>query len=76
MTSINFLSAGLIAVAMLATPVMAREYSGANGYGAEGAKERAAARYVEGHAGITTPHADALTAVPGTCDVGDNAHAC
>ena len=74
MTIIRFLSAGLIAVAMLATPVMAREGSRTNWHRAEGVKERAAGRYLEGDAGM--PHAGAFAATPNTCEVGDNAHVC
>ena len=73
MTPIKFLSAGLIAVAMLAAPVAAREYAGANRHSVEATRERAPPRSVEGYAGIPGPQ---VGTVPATCDVGDNAHVC
>ena len=81
MTTIKFLSAGLVAVAMLATPVTARENPAALRYLTEGAKASAAARHVEGHVGIPAPHAGAFAPAPrdgegDSCDVGDTPHMC
>jgi hypothetical protein len=80
MATPNLLSAGLIVAAMLATPVMARDNAPAHRHLTEGAAN-AAARHVEGHAGIYAPHAGALTATPAdpqgyACDVGDTVHMC
>ena len=80
MATPNLLPAGLIVVAMLATPVMARDNAGDHRHLTAGATN-AAAHHVEGHAGIYAPHVGALTATPrdaqgGSCDVGDTARTC
>jgi hypothetical protein len=80
MTTIKLLSAGLIAIATLATPVMARENYVAQRHAAEEANTRAhpTARYIYGHVGIPAQRVGALPAPPDgeNCDVGDNARIC
>jgi hypothetical protein len=78
MTTIKLLSTGLIAAAMLATPVMAHENSAANRQFTEQANARAA-RHFEGHVGLPRPHVGAFAAAPwdsDSCDVGDNPREC
>jgi len=81
MTTIKFLSAGLVAVAMLATPVMAREDAAAHRYLTEGTNASTAIRHFEGHVGIPAPHGGGFSVAPSgeqgdACDVGDTAHIC
>ena len=64
MTTIKLLSAGLIAAAMLATPVMAHENSAANRQVTEQANSRGAVRPFEGHVGLPAPHVAAFAAAP------------
>jgi hypothetical protein len=81
MTTIKFLSAGLIAAAVFATPVMAREYSAASRHAAEEVNAHAV-HYGEGHVGVAMPHVGAFIAAPPdggegeSCDVGDTPHIC
>ncbi|SDH59730.1 MULTISPECIES: hypothetical protein [Bradyrhizobium] len=80
MTTIKLLSAGLIAVAMLATPAMARENYVANGHFAGEANTSVfrAARYSDGRVHMPAPRVKALPAPPDgeNCDVGDNPFIC
>jgi hypothetical protein len=81
MTAIKFLSAGLIAVAMLATPVMARGDYAAHRYLTEGANASAAVHHFEAHVGIPAPRGDGVSIAPSdeqgdACDVGDTPHIC
>lgn len=79
MTTIKLLSAGLIAAAMLATPVMAHENSAANRQFTEQANARGAVRHFEGHVGLPAPRVRAFAAAPwdsDSCDVGDNPREC
>ena len=77
MTTIKILSAGLIAVAMLATPVMARENAAADPYLGERADAGAAARH-QGRFRIPAMHARAFAAPPDgeSCEVGDDPEIC
>jgi hypothetical protein len=74
------LSAGLIATAMLVTPVMARESHMAERHvaGETHAMRSPTAGYIEGHAGFRASHAQAVPAAPDgeDCDVGDNPFIC
>jgi hypothetical protein len=78
MTTIKLLSAGLIAVVMLATPAMARESGVASRHVAEKANANAfpTARYLD--SGIPAPRVGVLPAPPDgeNCDVGDNPRVC
>jgi hypothetical protein len=80
MTTIKLLSAGLIAIAMFATPAMARESGVASRHVAEKANASAfpTARFLDGHVGIPAPRVGALRAPPDgeNCDVGDNPRIC
>lgn len=81
MTTIKLLSAGLFAVAMLATPAVAHEHSAVHRYLAEGVNTSATAHHVGGSVGNSAPHAGTFTAMPlegedDTCDVGDTPHIC
>lgn len=76
MTTIKLLSAGLVAIAMLATPAMAHENYAAQRHAA--AEANASVRHFGGHVGIRAPRVSALPAPPDgeNCDVGDNAFIC
>jgi hypothetical protein len=81
MTIIKFWSAGLIAVAMLATPVMAREDYAVHRYLTKAANAGAAVHHFESHVGIPAPHGSGFSATPSdeqgdACDVGDTPHIC
>jgi hypothetical protein len=80
MTIIKLLSAGVIAAAMLATPVMARDNHLARRHVAGEANSRTSAtsRYIGGRLGIPAPRVGALPAPPDgeNCDVGDNPFIC
>jgi hypothetical protein len=80
MTTIKPLFAGLIAIAMLATPAMARENNLAHRHVAGEANTRfsPAARYIDGRVHISAPRVKALPAPPDgeNCDVGDNPFMC
>jgi hypothetical protein len=80
MTTFKLLSAGVIAVAMLASPAMARDNHLAKRHVAAQADSRASptARYVDGRVGIRAPRVGALPAPPDgeNCDVGDNPFIC
>ena len=80
MTTIKLLSAGVIATAMLATPVMARDNHLAKRHVAGEANTRTfpTAHYNDGGVGIRTPRVGALPAPPDgeNCDVGDNPFIC
>jgi len=80
MTTFKFLSAGVIAAAMLATPVMARDNHLAKRYVAREANSRisAAPGFMDGRVGIPAPRVGALPAPPDgeNCDVGDNPFIC
>jgi hypothetical protein len=80
MTIIKLLSAGLIATAMLVTPVMARENHMAEHHvaGETNARTSPTAGYIDGHVGFPAPRAEALPAPADgeNCDVGDNPFIC
>jgi hypothetical protein len=80
MTTIKLLSAGLVAIAMVATPAMARENYVAHGHFAGEAHTSVfpTARYSDGRIHMPAPHVSALRAPPDgeNCDVGDNAFIC
>jgi hypothetical protein len=80
MTAFKLLSAGVLAVAMLATPVMARDnYSARRHVAAEAdSKISPAPGYIDRGAGISAPRVRALPAPPDgeNCDVGDNPFIC
>ena len=81
MTTIKVLFAGLVAVAMLATPVMAREDYAAHRYLTEGINANAAVHHFEAHVGIPALRGGAFSATPSdeqgdACDVGDTSHIC
>jgi hypothetical protein len=80
MTTIKLLSAGMIATAMLATPVMARDNYLARRHVAAEANSRTspASGYIDGGVGISAPRVRALPAPPDgeNCDVGDNPFIC
>ena len=70
-------SAALIAVAMLATPAMARTSHVTSWHRAKDANASASptARYIDGRVGISAPRVGAFPPAP-NCDVGDNPHIC
>jgi hypothetical protein len=80
MTTFNLLSAGAIAVAMLATPVMARDnYLARRHVAAElNSRSSPAPGHVDGRVGIPAPRIGELPAPPDgeNCDVGDNPFIC
>jgi hypothetical protein len=80
MTIFKLLSAGVIAAAMLATPVRARDNYFARRYVAGEANLRTfpSPRYIDGRVGIPAPSVGALPAPPNgeNCDVGDNPFIC
>jgi len=80
MTTIKFLSAGLIATIMLVTPAMAREnYVGKRHVvGETHARTSPTARYFDDHVVVSAPRVKALPAPPDgeNCDVGDNPFIC
>jgi hypothetical protein len=80
MTTIKLLSAGLVAIAMLATPTMAHENYVAHGHFAGEADTRVSptVRYSDGRVHMPAPHVSALPAPPDgeNCDVGDNPFIC
>lgn len=80
MTTFNLLSAGVMAAAMFATPVMARgDYSTKRHVAAEAnSRTSPAPGYIDGGVGISTPRVRALPAPPDgeNCDVGDNPFIC
>jgi hypothetical protein len=77
MTTIKLLSAAAIAVAMLATPTMARVDHQARRHAAREAHAMVSPveRYDENHVIIPAPHVKAVQAAP-DCDVGDNPFIC
>ena len=81
MTTSKFLLAGWIAIAMLATPVMAHVNSEANRQATEGSKASVAARHVKGYVSVPVSPVGAVAAMPwegegDSCDVGDTPHIC
>jgi hypothetical protein len=66
MTKIKLLSAGLIATAMLATPVMAREHHGASRHVAAQAyaSDLPTDRYIDGRGCIPAPRVGAFAGAP------------
>ena len=80
MTTIKFLSAGLIATVMLVTPAMARENYGGKRLvvGETKARTPPGADFVGGHVGFPAPRVRALRAPPDgeNCDVGANPFIC
>jgi hypothetical protein len=80
MTAFKLLSAGVIAAAILASPVMARDNRLARRHVGPEADSMIfpTARYIEGHLGIPAPRVRTLPAPPDgeNCDVGDNAFIC
>jgi hypothetical protein len=81
MTKLKLLSAALIAVAMLATPAMARTSHVTSRHHAKDANASASptARYIDGRVGISAPRVGAFPPAPpdgGNCDVGDNPRIC
>jgi hypothetical protein len=80
MTTPKFLSAALIAAAMLATPAMARTTHLTLRHSAKDAHASAfpAAPYIEGHVGTLAPRAGVPPPPPDgeNCDVGDNPRIC
>ncbi len=76
MTTIKLLSAGLIAIATLATPAMAREnyLSHRHVAGEANTSVSPTARYIDGRVHIPASRVKALPAPPDgeNCDVGDN----
>jgi hypothetical protein len=80
MTTIKLLSAGVIATAIIATPVMARDNHLAGRHVAREANTITSptVSYHEGHVGIRAPRVGALPAPPDgeNCDVGDNPFIC
>ncbi len=80
MTTVKLLSAGVIATALLATPVMARDNYLAKRHVAAEANTRTAptAHYTDDRFGIPAPRIGALPTPPDgeNCDVGDNPFIC
>ena len=80
MTTVKLLSAGLIAVAILATPANARESYADNGHFAGEANRSVSptARYSDGRVHFAAPRVNALPAPPDgeNCDVGDTPFIC
>jgi hypothetical protein len=81
MTKLKLLSAALIAVAMLATPAMARTSHVTSRHHAKDANASASptARYIDGRVGISAPRVGAFPPAPPdgeNCDVGDNPRIC
>jgi hypothetical protein len=80
MTAFKLLSAGVIAAAMLATPVMARDSHLAKRHVVAEANSRTSptAGYIDGRVGIPGPRVRALPAPPDgeNCDAGDNPFIC
>ncbi len=80
MTTIKLLSAGLIAIATLATPAMAREnyLSHRHVAGEANTSVSPTARYIDGRVHIPASRVKALPAPPDgeNCDVGDNPFIC
>ena len=81
MTKLKLPSAALIAVAMLATPAMARTSHVTSRHLAEDANASASptAHYIHGPVGIRAPRLGAFATAPsdrGTCDVGDSPRIC
>jgi hypothetical protein len=75
MTKLKLLSAALIAAAMLETPAMARTNHATSRHPEDAyASAPPAARYIDGHVGISAPRVGALP--PENCDVGDNPRIC
>jgi hypothetical protein len=81
MTRLKLPSAALIAVAMLATPALARTSHVTSRHRAMHANASASptARYIHGRLGISAPGLGAFPPAPpkgGNCDVGDNPFIC
>jgi hypothetical protein len=80
MTTFKLLSAGVMASAMLVTPVMARDnYLAKWRVAAESSSRTSpASRYIDGRVGIPAPGVRASPAPPDgeNCDVGDNPFIC
>jgi hypothetical protein len=80
MTTIELLSAGLVAIAMLGTPAMARENYVAHGHfaGEGDTLVSPTGRYSDGRVHTPAPHVGALPAPPDgeNCDVGDDPFLC
>jgi hypothetical protein len=81
MTKYKFLSAVLLATAMLATPAIARaSHVSAQHFAGDADRSASpAARYIDGHLYIRAPHVSAFPPAPPdgeNCDVGDNPRIC
>ena len=81
MTKLKLPSAVLIAVAMLATPAMARTSHETPRHRARDANASASptARYIDGRVGISVPRVGGFPPAPPdgeNCDVGDNPFIC
>ena len=80
MTAFKFLSAGVIAVTMLATPAMAHDNYLAKRHATAEANSRTShtSRYIDGRLAMPAPRVGALPAPPDgeNCDVGDNPFIC
>jgi hypothetical protein len=80
MTTFKFLSAGVIAAAMVATPAMAHDNYVAKQHAAAEASSRAShtSHYIDGRLAMPAPRVGALPAPPDgeNCDVGDNPFIC
>ena len=80
MTPIKFISAGLIAAALLATPAMAHQNYAARHYVTGNAHSSASPAFghFDSHARLSEPRAGAIAAPPDgeNCDVGDNPFIC
>jgi len=76
MSTTRVLSQALILAAMHLTPCMAHENVAAHRYLPAGTAT-VATNHVEGHAGMSAPHAGVFIATTGaSCDVGDTARIC
>jgi hypothetical protein len=80
MTAFKFLSAGVIAAAMFATPSMAHDNHVTKRHVATEANSRTShtSRYIDGRLAMPAPRVGALPAPPDgeNCDVGDNPFIC
>jgi hypothetical protein len=79
MTAIKLLSVGVIATAILATPVLARDHHSTRQHVAGAyTKTSPTSHYTDGRVGFSAPRVGALPAPPDgeNCDVGDNPFIC